>query len=180
MKKQDEAAASEATAEKSLGQVVASIAAALDRNLSPGDVAALRRMRPDAPQPAAFWKVLAAFLEPHGFVSGREAARIEAERRWITILGCMASAAGLHAPRQPVGRRLAEASYAELRMNRLLRASGEGLAREIRTATRFLANKGLSFDCSQLARLVLSDGHSTQSYIRRRLARDYFTNLPAN
>lgn len=146
------------------------------RDMPPGDVAALRRIAPEDPAAPAFWKVAAAHLDgalPRA--DGLE--RDERERRWAAILSGMATTQGLHAPRRRAGEALAEAGYSELRFERLLRASGEPLFQEIRSAAKFLASKAVEFDWTDLAALVLSADGPGAEHVRRGLARSFYRSL---
>jgi len=158
---------------ESLASLIGKVATAIDRSLSPGDVAALRRLDPRDPADPAFWKVcagwLGAALPPEGGPS-----RDEAERRWATILAAMAITAGQHDPRRHAGAALAEAGLSDLRFVRLLRARGDGLSDVLRTAAQFLASKAASFDWRDLALLVLSDGRADEEDVRRHLARSFY------
>ena len=46
-----------------LSSIIGSLAVAVRRGLSPGDVAALRRLEPGGPAHPAFWKVCAGWLD---------------------------------------------------------------------------------------------------------------------
>ena len=153
-----------------LSSIIGSLA--VRRGLSPGDVAALRRLEPGGPAHPAFWKVCAGWLD--GSLPPEGPARTEAERRWAAIVAGMAITVGLHDPRRHAGAALAEAGYSELRFVRLLRARGEGLAAAVRSASRFLASKAVSFDWRDLAQLVLSEARADEEEARRHLARSYY------
>lgn len=158
--------------ERTLGSIVGAIAASIDRVLPPGDVAALRRLRPGEVGCAAFWKLLATHL-------GRELpaegpARDEAERRWAVIVQALARMRGLHDPRVRLGRALASAGLAEGRVLRLLRARHDNLADAVRVTAEFLANASIPTDHTEIALLILSDGRGDEETVRRRIARDYY------
>ena len=72
---------------------------------------------------------------------------------------------------------MAEAQVSELRLNRLLRASGEALFDEVRRITRQLVSRGAAVDATDLARLILSDGRSDELSVRQRIANDYYRQL---
>ncbi|MGC3997670.1 MAG: type I-E CRISPR-associated protein Cse2/CasB [Anaeromyxobacter sp.] len=147
------------------------LAAALARQVSPGDLAALRRLSPDDLTAPAFWKLAASMLSDE-LSSGEQ--RFELEGRWAVILSALAITAGMHDARRPFGAALAEAGYSELRFTRLLRAHGDALPSEVRSAARFLSSKAIPFDPADLAQLVLSDGAPHEESIRRATARHYF------
>lgn len=155
-----------------LSSTVGSIATAIEKALSPGDVAALRKLAPDDPACAAYWRLMSMNPEtvPH-FGDSRE----DIERRWASILQAMATMAGLHSSRVPLGRAMAEADVAEQRFLRLLRASGSGLADAVRITAHHLAQKAVPSDHLDLAQLVLSDGGPGEDSVRRRIARSYYT-----
>jgi CRISPR system Cascade subunit CasB len=157
---------------KTLASVLSKLTVAIGRGLSPGDVAALRRLDPRDPAHPAFWKVCAGWLEDSLPPEGP--ARAESERRWAAILAGMAMTSGLHDPRRHAGVALAEAGYSELRFVRLLRSRGDGLADELRAAARFLGSKAVPFDWRDLALLVLSEGREDEEDTRRHLARNYY------
>ena len=145
-----------------------------------GELAALRRMAPWRPDlPPAFWRALFAHVP-------EELRRGDArERAWAVVINAMARLAPEpHNPRAPLGAALSGSdaghdAYSEPRFVRLLRAEGEDFVRELGVACRWLAAKGRSVDCIDLARFVLvrlaerrpSDRDETNT---RRLARRYF------
>ncbi len=149
---------------------------AVDRTLSPGDVAALRHLDPDNPAALAFFKVAAQLLE--GALAEDEPARTEDELRWATILSALAVAKGLHWPGRPLGVALASAGFSELRLTRLLRARGDQVFPAVRGAAQFLAAKAEPFDALHLALLVLSEGRSDEEKVRRDIARSFFKPMP--
>lgn len=150
----------------------------LDGKLSPGDVAALRRLERGAAPPRAFWRIVVAHLEPARLlVDGAGPLRDDPERRWAVILGGMAHCAGLHQPGESLGRGLARAKLAEVRFARLLRAGGDALAPELRAVSHQLASSATHVDWAELADLVLSDGRPWAEEVRRRIARDYYGEL---
>lgn len=157
-----------------LASTVGSIAAAIGKVLPPGDVASLRRLSPDNPGCAPFWRLMAMHpdLMPE---TGRR--RDELERRWACILQAMATMAGLHTPAVPLGRACAEADIAEQRILRLLRAAGPGLVDAVRTTAHHLAQKSIGSNHLDLVRLVLSDGATNEDAVRRGIARPYYAQM---
>ena len=155
-----------------LAALIGRLAALIDRQLSPGDVAALRRNRPDSIDAPAFWRIAA--LELTGSLEPEGPRRDEGERRWAVILQAIAELRGLHNPRRSLGAAMVDAEVAEHRVLRLLRASAEGLFDAVRIIAHHLASKGISVNCTDLAWLVLSDGRSDEESVRRRIARDYY------
>lgn len=160
-----------------LSGAIGRLAHAIDRIVSPGDVAALRRMDPSDPSTAAFWRLRASHLAPAGLLPEADPWREDAEKRWATIMIAMAHLSGLHAPGMPLGSALARAGFSELRFVRLLQARGDVLPRLAIESSRFLAAKGQPVDQKGLALLVLSDGWidpSSTERVRRSIARDYY------
>lgn len=154
-----------------LTSIVASIATQIGGPLSPGDVAALRRLGPRRSDCAAFWRVLAQHPEA---IPYEGPVRDDLESRWACILRAMATLAGQHDPSQPLGRALANADVSEPRVLRLLSASGANLADVVRVLSHHLASKAVPVNQVDLAALVLSDGGPNEERVRRRIARSYF------
>jgi CRISPR system Cascade subunit CasB len=159
-------------ADRSLRHVVSRLAVALDRELSPGTVAALRKLEPSGFGNPAFWNVVTQYLDDQLPAGGE--ARDGSERRWAAVLCGMATTAGLNRPGHSAGEALAEAGFSELRFDRLLRATGDRLHDGLRAAGHFLASKGEHVDWTDLARLALSEGSEQAEPARRALARTYY------
>lgn len=159
------------TDQPSLASTVGSIASAIEKVLSSGDVAALRKLSPEDPSCAAYWRLMS--MNP-GLLPQVGEGREDIERRWASVLQAMATLAGLHNLRIPLGRALAEAGVAEQRLLRLLRASGPSLADAVRITAHHLAQKAVSSNHLELAQLVLSDGGPNEDTVRRRIARSYY------
>jgi CRISPR type I-E-associated protein CasB/Cse2 len=155
-----------------LASTVNAIANAIEKSLTPGDVAALRRLRPGDPSCAAFWRLVATQLAPVLPAGG--SARDEAEHRWAVILQAMAEMVGFHAPGRYLGRAFVSAGIAEQRVLKLLRASGEALFDSVRVTAHHLASSATAADHAEIARLVLSDGREDEERVRRRIARDFY------
>ena len=167
-----EAGSSEAGAAESRTTLSEAIAAVLRmmKHAEPGDLAALRRLRPGDVAAPAFWRLASGVLEDH--VRTRED-----EDRWALVLSAMARLAGLHHGHEPLGRALAEADVAEARVLRLIKAHGTGFAAPLRAAVHMLQSKGIAANQLQLAELVLSDGTPREETIRRQIARDYYAQM---
>ena len=152
-------------------------------NIHRGELAELRRMDPDAPDAAVFWRLLAE----------RELLGSEKiESKWALILHGIAlmtptgSGDGrtAHDSEMPVGRALyyggdsqrAAAYYSESRLNRLLTARGPILRSLLARLFRMLAAAGQSFDWREMASFILNDGYDkvAAERARRRIAREYF------
>ncbi|MBW2149299.1 MAG: type I-E CRISPR-associated protein Cse2/CasB [Deltaproteobacteria bacterium] len=157
-------------------RAVSTVLAAIQQGrISPGELAELRRVRPEDASSPAFWRILVRFVDPHDPPPRAETHRLRWEQRWAVILGGMARLA--HAPGRPLGRVLAEAGFHELRLRRLLRASGVRLWDEFRAAVEFLSAKGERLDWEDAASLVLSDPETAPDWadqVRRRIARSFF------
>src|SRR5262245_47404356 len=141
------------TKSDTLSSVVGKLAWALSNTVTPGDLAALRRLKPGDPSCLAFWKIVADHLA--GAFPERGLFREQAEARWGVVLSAMAELEGLHQPNRPLGRALAEADYSELRLLRLLRAHDEILADSARTMAHFLRSKADRCSQTDIARLIL-------------------------
>jgi CRISPR system Cascade subunit CasB len=166
----------EEAAVSSLSSTVGALCGAIRDRLDPGAVSELRRMTPGAPGGPAYWGLVHGYLEPRGALP-MGPARERAEEAWAEILRALAVLRGLHAPSEALGKVLGANGFADMRLQRLLRASGERLANELRSATHFLAQKGLRVNCTQIARLVLTDDigrGEAREKVRRTLARDYY------
>ena len=149
------------------------------------DLAQLRRMAPDTPDAAAFWRLMAR----HG---PDDAADLE--RRWGLVMNGIALMTGAGAPDPAgrsahdrnfaIGRALFEggepdrttAFYSEMRLNRLLTARGPMLRSLLVRVFRMLAAAGQTFDWYQMADLILNDCRDEQraDRVRRRIAREYY------
>ena len=150
-----------------------------------GDLAELRRMDPDDPDAAVFWRLLA----PHDLLGNPVV-----ESKWALILHGIAlmtptngggnNSQTAHDGYMPVGRALflggevqrAQGFYSESRLNRMLTARGPMLRVLLARMFRMLAASGVSFNWREMAQFILNEGYdedaSEQS--RRRIARDYY------
>lgn len=179
------AAASDAPARQdrppSWGEVAVRLAADVARDDFPrGDLAALRRMNPDAPDAAVFWRLLAQ----HDLL-GNPAV----ESKWALILHGIALMTDTSANRPahsgttPVGRALFlgdeehrdSGFFSETRLNRLLTARGPMLRTLLARMFRMLGATR-PFDWREMARLILYDGyrHDRAENARRDIARAYY------
>lgn len=165
----------EAGKRSGLHGVIDSMARAMVTTLSAGDVAALRRLDAAELSTPAFWKVVTGYIEPAGHLAEAGTARLEAERRWAVVVNALALLGTNHRREVRLGRALALAEYSELRLVRLVRATGPRLGHEVRTAVRFLVAKSEPVDATEFARLVLSDGTKYADQVRRDVARAYYT-----
>jgi len=166
---------------RSWGEIAARIAAAVARQDFPrGDLAALRRMDPDAPDAAVFWRLLA-----HHELAGNPAV----ESKWALILHGIAlmtdtsANRSAHSATTPVGRALYLGSeehrdsgfFSETRLNRLLTARGP-MMRALLARMFRMVGTGRPFDWREMAQLILYDGYREDraEYARRNIARAYY------
>ncbi|MBN1880442.1 type I-E CRISPR-associated protein Cse2/CasB [bacterium] len=153
------------------------IAVQLDKVLTPGALAELRRITPEDPWCPAVWRLLADQRFDH-FLSGNDAHARQSEKTWAFIIHVMALTTGLHDRSTPIGKVLANSGFSEIRLNRLLKAQDSQLFEQVSSVARFLKSKGERFDTSDLAALLLAKpGTERCDYIRNRIARWYFTTL---
>ena len=151
-----------------------------------GDFAELRRMDPDEPDAAAFWRLMAY----HDLLNSGE----EVERKWGLIIHGIAlmtptnSGEGnrntAHNGAVPVGRALylgtesqrASALYSEARLNRLLTSGGPMLRTLLARMFRMLAAGGVTFNWREMAQFILNEGYDEDAaeQNRRRIAREYY------
>ena len=151
-----------------------------------GDLAALRRMNPDDPDAAVFWKLLAQY----DLLDSGETV----ESKWALILQGIAlmtptNSGGdnpqtAHEGYMPVGRALflggeaqrAQGFYSESRLNRLLTARGSMLRVLLARMFRMLAGSGVSFNWREMAQFILNEGYNENASEqgRRRIARNYY------
>ena len=162
-------------------------------DFTPGDLADLRRMNPDEPDTAAFWRLMAR----RGLLDNRYG--LEVEQKWGLILhgiALMTPTAGrempadsngyrpsAHNPTVPVGQALYQGGepnrgerpfYSETRLNRLLTARDEMFRALAARAFRMLGRVGQPFNWRQMAILILNEDNDRGEGIRRRIARSYY------
>ena len=153
-----------------------------------GDLAALRRMDPDNPDVAAFWRLLAS----RGLL---ERSSRETERKWGLILhgialmtrnaGDNAMARSAHDRNVSVGRALftggdpqrgGSGYYSEIRFNRLLNARGEMLRYLLARAFRMLAADGAKLNWYEMAQFIRYQDYDEEraENARRYIASAYY------
>ncbi len=146
-------------------------------SMSAGELAALRRLDPDAPWSTHFYRRIVWLEATCGVLLAADSARRdEDERRWAVIFNGMAITAGLHRDGIPAGAALGRC-ISEARFVRLAQARGASLRGIVRTTARQLASAGEPLDWTALARLVLSEGQDHEDDVRRDLARAFFGEL---
>ena len=149
-----------------------------------GDLAELRRMNPDTPEAAVFWRLMASRN-----LLGNPAV----EAKWALILhgiALMTPTTGgenrtAHNGIIPVGRALflggeverrESGYYSESRLNRLLTARGSILRTLLARLFRMLAAANQPFNWSEMARFILNDGYNEEraDEARIKIAREYY------
>jgi CRISPR system Cascade subunit CasB len=139
-----------------------------------GDRAALRRWAPGQPLPLAFYRLWLRHVD-------EELPAEASTEAWMLLAWSLATlGAGSHAPERPWGQALAESSFAEGRLERLLSAPDDVRADLFMSAVRFLAAKGERFDLAEAARFLLTTDESKREHVRRRLAQSFYRHLPKN
>lgn len=159
--------------EASFPQLVWRLTGIVKDRLSPGEVAALRRLRPEDPGCPAFWRLMATEIMPQDSPMPPELSD-EYERRWATVLVALALLGGLVDKNLPLGAALADSGYSEIRFERLLRSGDKGLRHELLLAVRFLAAKAQPVNPVGIARLALTTDPEKGKSLRRQVARDYY------
>ena len=155
--------------------IIYRIATRLAEDAAIGIRASLRRLKYEAHNSPAFWRIAVSDLEP--LMPPLERDREIHERRWAAILRSLAqvAGAGLHRPHRRLGEAVAAAKIDEPRFVRLLRAHGDALLDLIHPLAHQLISKGEAVDWDDVARLVLTDGHADDERTRRDLARSYYS-----
>ena len=113
---------------REFSDLIKRIAREVDYVLTSGEIAELRKLRPEHAGSPAFWKLVAICLDENGLqrIGGRD--QDENEKRWAVVFSAMAHAKGLHKVGSSLGDALAEAGFHELRFVRLLREPTTGCA----------------------------------------------------
>ena len=165
-------------------RLAAAIANSMARHrvMTTGDIAELRRMNPERPMAASFWKIMMR----HGVTDpeGTERDHPELERTWARIVRCIAMdtkvgekhTEGPHLGSRRLGEALAKAGYSEGRLRALLNAQGETVMREVEHAAHFLSSKQEKFNWNQAAALMMTKHRNAerQDGDRVRIAREYY------
>lgn len=157
--------AASAPADRPLHAQLGALARLVQSTARPGDLAELRRGRPDSVPGFAFWRTLAQ-AEVH--------PREDELSAYIVALGLMAMAHGRHAPTVRFGAALAQAGVDEKRVLALLRAAPPLLYDQARGVVHLLDSKGVAFDHAELAALVVGTHADLAERVRRRVAADFF------
>lgn len=170
---QPEDAAPEATARPPGNDLVALFAADIDALAEAerrGDLAELRRMDPDHPDAPAFFRMLVRHCPDAGAGFARRCARLA----WMLALRPKALKPG------SLGEAMAEHGISEARVQKLLAARGEAMAKQIAIIARRLANER-TLPYRELGRLLLAhDDDEAAEATRMQIARDYFRAIDRN
>ena len=138
-----------------------------------GELAELRRMNPDRPDAATFWRLMA------------RANRLgcpDTESKWALIMHGMALMSPNADSATPVGRALFDggdshrnhAFYSDLRFKRLLNARGTMLRSLLIETFRMMRAANQPFDWYEMASFILNDDEQSQEAARFQMARDYY------
>ena len=141
-----------------------------------GDLAGLRRMKPEEPDTPAFYQIMA-----HRGLLRNE----NLETRWALIVnGIALMTPTAHDGRTPVGEALfnggdsgrTNAFYSDLRLNRLLAAQSSVFVALMTQLFRMMSTAGQPFDWREMAAFILSEGINEEEAekSRRRIARSYY------
>lgn len=161
------------SSQEGLGTLLSRLAGIISAShYSNGDRAALRRWSIGQPLPFAFYRLWLRH-------AGQELPGETQVESWMVLVwGLSTMGTDAHRPGRPFGRALAESSYSEARLERLL-SSSEGPRIELfMSAVRFLAAKGDSFDWLDAAVFLLASDGSARERAHHRIAQTYFRHLP--
>jgi len=142
-----------------------------DPHFPNGERAALKRMSLDGTAPLAL----------HRFILRHVDETWQNEQwtpRWRALVCALAiQRDGGFDPARPWGQALAEARFAESRLERLLAAQGNALLTLALRAARQLAARATACDWRQFAELVFCTDVQAREHINTRIARDYYRTL---
>ena len=155
----------------------ASIARRLTRqDVTPGDIARLKRMAPESPTERIFWEACISL--------GIDNAAPGLVETWAGIFQMIAkgtkinetAAVSPHDGTVPFGRALAIGGYSESRLKTLLNAGESSVADLLDRATGFLYANGERFNWNDAARLAMTKHRRVEDRERDRMkvARDYY------
>lgn len=142
-----------------------------------GGFAGLRRMDPDEPDTAAFWRLMAREdLLGNPVIEGKWGLILHGIALMTRTSGDDVAGRSPHDGWIPVGRALYENGYSETRFNRLLTARGEMLRVLLARMFRMLAADQATFDWREMATYILNEGYDDEAAERnrRRIAREYY------
>ena len=138
-----------------------------------GELAELRRMNPDKPDSATFWRLMARTNR-----LGCSAT----ESKWGLILHGMALMAPNVDSATSVGKAMfdggdnqrKQAYYSDFRFKRLMNARGGMLRSLLSELFRMMNAANQAFDWYEMASFILNDGEQSQEAARLQLSRDYY------
>lgn len=138
----------------------------------PSDLARLRRLDPDGPDEAPFWRLVAQHA-PAAFDHEQAASALAIAVQGMAIVHPFHVVQG---DRRSLGQALAESGVSEMRLLRLLRLGRSDLPEEVRRLARLMASKGDAgrFEWADIFDLAFWPKGEA---VRRRLARDYYRTL---
>ncbi|MHB1360333.1 MAG: type I-E CRISPR-associated protein Cse2/CasB [Rhodocyclaceae bacterium] len=139
--------------------------------LSNGERAALKRMALDGPAPLALHRMLLAHVD-----DAWQGERWLADWRALICALAIQRDGGFN-PATPFGQALAEARFAESRLERLLSASDDTLRALALRAARQVAAKGIACDWRTFAELLFTRDSEYRERINTRIARDFYRTL---
>ena len=139
-----------------------------------GELAELRRMNPDKPDSATFWRLMART---------NRLGCPDTESKWALILHGMALMVPNAESKTPVGKALfdggdnqrKQAFYSDLRFKRLLNARGTMLRSLLSESFRMLSAARQPFDWYEMATFILNDDEGSQESARAQMARNYYS-----
>lgn len=139
--------------------------------ISNGERAALKRMALDGPAPLALHRLVLAHVD-----DAWQGERWLADWRAVVCALAIQRDGGFN-PATPFGRALAEARFAESRLERLLAASGDTLRALALRAARQVAAKGIACDWRTFAELLFTRDSENRERINTRIAREFYRTL---
>lgn len=152
-------------------QVPTLAALLVSAGISNGERAALKRMALDGPAPLALHRLLLAHVD-----DAWQGERWLAD--WRAVVCALAiQRDGGYNPATPFGQALAEARFAESRLERLLSASGDTLRALALRAARQVEAKGIACDWRTFADLLFTRDSDIRERINTRIARDFYRTL---
>jgi CRISPR type I-E-associated protein CasB/Cse2 len=162
----------EALPSDGLPKVIAQLAGFLgSAGLSNGDRATLRRMHFSQPPPLTFYKVALTRLPPGWDAEQRL-------RDWVVMVsGMCLMYPTIHRSDQPLGVELAQAHYAEARLERLLASEGDTRRTLVLRLVRVLASRHTACDWNDVAGLLLTKDGDKIERLHRRIASHFYSNL---
>ena len=157
----------------------------LERDIYAGDLADLRRMDPLQPLSQLFWNLMFRYrITDRNNPAGDD---VQIEQAWAHLVNAVAHGTragttghtGPHNPALPLGSALAEAGYHEARMNALLSANPDQVRRLALQAAQFLHPHAQTYNCVDLARLMLTPlrSRAQRDADRTYMARNYHRTL---